>query len=206
MRSQFFSTVRARSLVWAIGSLLVAGVASGCVRTSPAPNQPMAVSRPRVPPAVPQGPMLKIIPSQAALRVGDSFTVSIVLQAQGNPIDGVDLRWLHFDPALLTAQDANPQTPGVEIMPGTLMPLTIYNVVEPEAGKISFSQVVAPGTTFTGRGEQVLATAAFTATHAGTAAFRLDFSAGATTDANVTSAGNDILADVRNSEVVIQAR
>lgn len=122
---------------------------------------------------------------------GATFSVTITLNTNGEPVDGVDIKMLRFDPAKLSVVDAMPGTVGTQISPGTLMPFTLVNRVDNTAGTIEFSQVTAGGAAYTGSG--TLASFTFTALTLGTALVYFDNSPGSTTDTNVASDGLDIL-------------
>jgi peptidoglycan hydrolase-like protein with peptidoglycan-binding domain len=144
---------------------------------------------------------LVLSPSAQAVNVGDTFTVQVLLDTQGQPIDGVDLQALNYNPYNLQVQDADLSTVGAQIQPGTLMPNTVANTVDTTNGKIVFSQITNGGSTYTGSG--VLATVTFKALVAGTANVTFGFTPGVTTDSNVASKGNDILSSVINGVFTI---
>jgi hypothetical protein len=141
---------------------------------------------------------LTLTPSSKALNVGDTLTVDIMLDAQGQKIDGVDLQALNYNPYFLQLQDADSATQGVQISAGSLMPNTLANSADTVNGKIVFSQITNAGSTYTGSGK--LATATFKALVAGTAKLTLNFTPGATTDTNVASSGGDVLTSVTNGQ------
>jgi peptidoglycan hydrolase-like protein with peptidoglycan-binding domain len=127
--------------------------------------------------------------------------VTVNLDTQGAQIDGVDLRYLNFNPSLLQVQDANSGTAGVQVAPGSLMPLTLSNSVDNNLGRITFSQVVIGGSKYKGSG--TLATITFKAISSGTANVTFNYTSGATTDSNVASAGTDVLNSVVNGSYTI---
>lgn len=142
---------------------------------------------------------MSLSPDAGDYGVGDTIVVDVLLNTQNAPIDGVDMRYLTYDPSLLEVQDQNPSVAGVQIAPGSLMPVTMANMVNTTAGKIEFSQIVSGGSTFANNMDQVLATATFRVVASGTAAIEIDFTPGSTTDANVASKGKDILVSVSGS-------
>lgn len=144
---------------------------------------------------------LSLSPSSQTVNVGDTLTVNIMLDTSGQPIDGVDIQALHYNPYNLQLQDADSATAGTQIQPGTLMTTTVANSVDTTNGKIVFSQITSGGTTYTGSGN--LATVTFKALVAGTTNLTIDFTQGATTDSNIASAGSDILSSVTNGQYVI---
>ncbi len=80
-----------------------------------------------------------VSPSSQNITVGDTFTVNINLDTQNANIDGVDVRYLNYNPTLLQVQDADLSTPGIQIAPGSLMSLTPANSVNSTLGRITFS-------------------------------------------------------------------
>jgi peptidoglycan hydrolase-like protein with peptidoglycan-binding domain len=125
----------------------------------------------------------------------------VLLNTQGQPIDGVDIQALNYNPYNLQLIDADVLAPGVQIQAGSLMPNTVANSVDTMNGKIVFSQITNGGSTYTGSG--TLATMTFKALIAGTASISFNFTPGATTDSNVASQGNDILSSVANGTFTI---
>lgn len=146
---------------------------------------------------------MSISPATQSVHVGDTFTVSININTSGATIDGVDIRYLNYNPALLEVQDADSTTAGVQIAPGALMPVTVANSVNASTGKILFSQVVMGGGGYSGSG--TLATITFKALAVGTANITIDSANGATTDTNIASAGNDTLTSATGASYTISA-
>jgi hypothetical protein len=146
---------------------------------------------------------MSVSPASQSVKVGDTFTVSIKLDTQGQSIDGVDIRYLSFNPGLLQVEDTNAATAGTQITAESLMALTVLNNVDNQTGKISFSQVATGGTKYKGSG--ILATIKFKAIAAGTAALTFDHAPGKTTDTNVAASGSDILSGVANGSFTIGA-
>ncbi len=144
---------------------------------------------------------LTLSPSSKSVNVGDTFSIDVLLDTQGQNVDGVDLQALNYNPYYLQLQDADPNTSGTQIQAGALMPSTLANSVDTTNGKIVFSQVANAGSTYNGSGK--LATVTFKALVAGTANVSFDYTAGATTDSNIASAGNDILNSVTNGQYAI---
>lgn len=140
-------------------------------------------------------------PASSSVTSGSTFTVNLQLDTTGVGVEGVDVYYLNYNPALLEVQDAVSGTAGIQIQPGSLMPNTTVNSVDATNGKISFSQAANGGSTYNGTG--VLATITFKALSAGTASVTLDFSSGSTVDSNVASNGNDVLTAVTNGQYTI---
>jgi len=145
---------------------------------------------------------LSISPTTLNLNANETAEIQIMLDTQGQSIDGVDVFSLNFNPALLEVVDGNSSVSGTQITAGTLMPVTVANTVLPTSGKIQFSQTTSGGTTFTGNG--VLARVTFKALAGGTSAINFNFTQGSTSDTNVASNGADLLTQVTNASATIQ--
>lgn len=148
-----------------------------------------------------QAATLTLSPATANLSIGDTLTVNVTLDTQGQSIDGVDIKYLRYNPYYLQLVDADSATAGTQIAAGTLMPNTLENNADTQNGKISFSQITNGGSHYTGSG--VLATLTFKALVVGTAAVTIDATPGNTTDSNVASNGTDVLTSVTNGSYVI---
>ncbi|MBI5530203.1 MAG: hypothetical protein HY918_01755 [Candidatus Doudnabacteria bacterium] len=144
---------------------------------------------------------LSLSPSTQTLNVGDTITVNVMLDTQGQSIDGVDLQAINYNPYNLQLQDADSSVSGTQIKAGTLMPSTVANSVDTTNGKIVFSQITNAGSTYSGSG--ILATLTFKALVAGNVPVTINYTSGATTDSNVASNGADILSSVTNGQYVI---
>ena len=148
------------------------------------------------------GPSLSVSSSSANITVGHNFTVDINLDTQSQAIQGAEVFYLRFDPALLEVIDSNTSAAGVQIVPGTLMAQTVGNIVDNTNGKIAFQQIIIFGSApFTGSGK--LASVTFRAKAAGSANVNFDYTAGSTTDSNIVAGGQDILAGVVNGTFVL---
>lgn len=146
---------------------------------------------------------LSLSPSTGSFTAGNIFSVQIVLDTQGSLVQGVDVQYLNYNPALLEVQDENASAAGVQILPGTLMSNTQINTVDTTQGRISFSQVTTGNTSFTGSG--TLATVRFRALAQGNAAATFNFTPGSTADTNVASNGVDVLSAVTNGSYTLTA-
>src|SRR3989344_9525064 len=143
---------------------------------------------------------LSLSPSGGGYNVGDIISVNILLDTQGAPVQGADIRYLNYNPALLEAQDENTGIAGVQITPGTLMP-TMANSVDTANGKILFAQAISGSGTFTGAG--TLATARFKVLASGTANLNFNFTPGDTSDTNVAYDAVDLLTSVGNASYAL---
>ncbi len=141
---------------------------------------------------------LSLSPSSGSYSVGQIFTVNILLDTQGQSIDGVDIRYLNYNPSQLEVQDDNATQTGIQITTGNLMPLTQANNVDKTTGKITFSQITAGGSTFKSSGAQILATIHFKILQAVNTTVSFDYVSGRTSDSNIASVGVDILTGVTN--------
>jgi hypothetical protein len=86
---------------------------------------------------------LSISPSSKNVSMGDTFTISITLDTSNQPIDGVDVYVLTFNPSVLQVLDSDSSTNGIQIQAGSLMPNTYSNIVDNSMGNI-FSFVISP--------------------------------------------------------------
>lgn len=133
------------------------------------------------------GPTLGLSPAVLSVSADSIFNIDITLDTKGLAIDGVDVYSLRFDPAKLEV---------VQVVQGTLMPVTVANKVNNKLGTIMFSQVTNGGTTYTGAGN--LATIVFKTKATGDVFVKFDFTPGKSTDTNISSGGVDKLAAVIN--------
>jgi hypothetical protein len=152
-------------------------------------------------PSVVSAATMSVSPASQSVKVGETFTVAIKLDTQGASIDGVDIRYLSFNPALLQVQDANPNLSGSQITPESLMAVTAANSVDNVQGRILFSQVAALGSKYKGSGN--LAVVQFRAMAPGNAALTFGYTPKNTTDTNVAAAGTDVLTAVINGSYTI---
>ena len=143
-------------------------------------------------PSMASAATLSLSPSSQSVNVGDTFTVSINLDTQGASVDGVDIRYLNYNPALLQVQ---------QVTPGTLMPITPANSINASVGRITFSQVVVGGSQYKGSG--ALATITFKVLASGNASVTFNHTALNTTDSNVASNGSDVLTAVINGSYTV---
>src|SRR5581483_9710470 len=148
-----------------------------------------------------QAATLTLSPSSGTFTAGQAFNVNINLDTQGAAVDGVDVFYLHYNPAILQIQDANAGTSGVQVTAGSLFPQTLSNTADNSAGKLTFSQVASGGTNYTGAG--LLATISFKGIANGTSAVTFDFTPGSTSDTNVAGAGVDKLTSVGNASFTV---
>lgn len=123
-------------------------------------------------------------PSSGSYNVGDTITVDIILDTQGDDASAVDIQNLNYDPTLLSVIDEDSGDSGVQIDAGILFPVTVFNLVNTTAGEITFSQTSgATDTPFNGVG--TLATVRFTVLAEGNATLSFDHTTGQTNDTNV---------------------
>jgi hypothetical protein len=144
---------------------------------------------------------LTLTPASGAYTANDTFTVNVNVNTSGQTVDGVDLYYLRYNPAILEVQDSNGTLSGIQISPGSLLPQTLSNTVDAATGRITFSQVTTGGTTYNGSG--VLATITFKAKANGTSSVAFDFTLGSTSDTNVAGGGTDRLTSVSNASFTV---
>jgi peptidoglycan hydrolase-like protein with peptidoglycan-binding domain len=139
---------------------------------------------------------LSISPSSQNINVGDTFSVSVVLDTQNQFTDGVDIVYLNYNPSLLQVQDASTTITGVQITPGDLLSYTVANTVNVDLGRVTFSQLAMGSSNYRGIG--TLASISFKALAVGNANVSFNYTAGSTIDSNVAIGGLDILNGVSN--------
>ncbi len=147
------------------------------------------------------GATLAVSPPTQTVAAGNNFLVDVTLNTQGANVDGVDIRYINFNPALLQVIDNDTGAAGVQIKPGTLMPVTSVNSADNTLGRISFLQTASGGTNYTGLG--TLATITFRAVSSGAAAVTFSYAVGNTTDCNVASGGSDVLNSVASGSYTL---
>lgn len=147
---------------------------------------------------------LAVSPTSNSVTVGSTFTVNIILDTTGQAVFGADIDSLHFNPTVLQVQDALSTTTGVQIAPGSLMPINEYNNVDNTNGVIQFSQTIATGgSNFTGSG--ILASITFQALATGTSALTFDFTVGSTNQCVVAVLYSNALTAVTNGSYTVTA-
>ena len=146
--------------------------------------------------------VMTLYPQTKSVKVGETFNVNIVLDTANQPIDGVDIYGLHFDPNIIKVIDDVPSQSGVQIHPGDNMSVNVANTVNNKTGTIKFGQVSLGGTTFTGKG--VLATIHFQGLKSGTTFLKFDFKKGDTRDTNAAHNGKDQLSHVIDAVYTVE--
>lgn len=141
------------------------------------------------------GPSLSISPASLSVNVGSNFNLEIILNTDGQKIDGVDVNALNFDPNLLQA---------VKVENGPIFPVYLGNRYDNNEGKITISGIINPGgEPYSGSG--TFAKVTFKAKNQGIAKLNFDFTLGATQDSNISahSESKDILASANGAEISI---
>ncbi len=141
---------------------------------------------------------LAVSPSTGTYAVGETFTVQVLLNTQGVAIDGVDLRYLNYNPAVLELLDEDASRAGTQILAHTLLSTTVINTADTTQGRISFSQTVAQGSRFSNTSGQALASIRFRVWQAGSSGVSFSFTEGSTIDTNVADGDRDMLIAVTN--------
>lgn len=139
---------------------------------------------------------LSLDPPRKSVKVGETFSVTIMVDAGGKKLSGVDAVLFY---------DANKVVPEGKIIPGTLFPSYPLQKISTSAGKISITGTMTSNSQqpFTGKG--IFATLNFKAMSAGEALFAFDFMRGSTIDSNFVefSSGKDLLESVSNGRYTI---
>ena len=148
------------------------------------------------------GAILLLDPNNETAKLNSLFAIDIVLDTANQPIDGVDVFVLHYDPLVIQVVDDIPEQEGIQIQAGSILSINAANIVDQSAGTIKFSQVATGGTNFSGRG--ILATIHFKAVKMGVSNLKFDFKPGSTTDTNVAYQGHDQLIQVENAVYSIE--
>ena len=151
-------------------------------------------------------PSLTLSPATGSYPVNGTISTAILLNTASRAIDGVDIRYLRFNPTLLEVIDENTSQNGIQIQAGTLMPITTANTADNALSTILFSQVAGAGTTFSNSAPQALATTRFRVKAAGTASLSFDAVPGSTTDTNIASGGTDILGIAGTASYTLSAQ
>ena len=89
-----------------------------------------------------QAATLSLSPASGNYSVGNIFTVNILLNTQGQAIDGVDIRYLNYSPTYLEVQDENTSQAGVQIGAGALNRCECFqdhaSLIQPAVGSCGF--------------------------------------------------------------------
>lgn len=147
--------------------------------------------------------IISLDPKIKTVKVGETFEVNIILNTKNEPIDGVDIYSLHYDPSILKVVDAIPNQNGTQIKPGTILPNSAANIVNESAGTIKLAQVSLGGESFNGVG--TLATINFKAVGTGISLLKFDFDRGSTIDTNAAHKGRDRLANAVDAIYTVNA-
>ena len=142
---------------------------------------------------------LTLSPASGTYTTGEEFTLQILLNTEGEAVDGVDIRHLNYNSALLEVQDENTSQSGVQVLPGSLLANTPANTVDTVNGRVSFSQVTSGGSSYSNTAGQVLATIRFRVLDTGSDTLTLTATPGVTTDTNVARADTDILTGTQSA-------
>lgn len=137
---------------------------------------------------------LSLDPQTKSIKIGETFSVNVILNTNEGSIDGVDLYGLHYDPSILEVIDSSSKQSGIQIEPGKILPNNAVNRVDPKTGTVKLGQLASGGEKFSGKG--VLATIHFKAVGAGSSFLKFDFTRGSTIDTNTAYKGKDKLGKV----------
>lgn len=87
---------------------------------------------------------LSISPAEQVVAVGATFSADIVINPVGSTMDRVEA-FLNFNPAVVQVVDSDPNTAGIQVQPGTVLPQVITNTVSNSAGTIDFVATASSG-------------------------------------------------------------
>jgi len=147
------------------------------------------------------GPVsLGIVPSSALAVVGQVIALDVVVEADIQPVDTVEL-YLDFDPALLQAVDAS-GAPATAVQPGTALATILFNRVDPAWGWVDYLASSAGGTAPSG--QFTVATLRFKVLQFGKTWVRFSFSDWRPTD--VTYQAQSVLGSVEAAQVQVTVR
>jgi hypothetical protein len=136
------------------------------------------------------GSTLSVTPATSNVGLNQVFNVDITVDTGGNSADGIDVKSLHFNPAVLQVQDDDGATPGVQITGYSIFAHTAItaNLADNSQGKIDFSESSTPFNGVSGApfvGVTTLATIHFKAIAGGSSNLTFDFTLGNTLDSNI---------------------
>ncbi len=130
-------------------------------------------------------------------KIGQIFSVEILLDTKDFEIDGVDV-FLKYDPKMLEISGKE----GSRIRVGNVFKNFMGSEINKETGLIKFSALSEPKEKFQGQGK--IATINFKSLKEGMTRISFIFERGLTTDSNVSRKGEDVLLDVINGEYTIK--
>ncbi len=147
---------------------------------------------------------LTLSPATKSVKVGEQFTLDVMLDTAGDLSSGVDLS-MNYDPKLLDVVDSDAAADGIQIAPATVFDFSPQNLVTLATGHIDFSasqQATSKGVAVTG---QKIATITFKTKSAGSATVSFDFTPGSLDDTNVIKIedARDLLNTIEESTVTI---
>ncbi len=133
---------------------------------------------------------LTLTPQVGTYKIGDTFSVTVHLNTEGEDILGVDLE-MTFPPSLL-------EVPGGRITGGTLMQMEQLNRIE--GNKIRFAQIMPALTSFSNSSPELFAIIPFRVIGSGVAPLTILHAPENTRDSNVAKLGGiDLLRGVENA-------
>jgi hypothetical protein len=141
-------------------------------------------------------------PKEKAVKVGDQFSVDLMLSTGSDSTSGVDAV-VRYDADLLEIVDADSAATGIQIAPGALFDFTPLNEVIQATGSINFSASQQPTNNAVTTTDGKLATVTFKAKAAGKATLRYTFTPGDLSDSNVIKPtdGRDLLNVVEEATI-----
>lgn len=148
---------------------------------------------------------LTLDPQTLTTKMGDQFTVKVMVDTKERLVNGVDAQ-ITYDPSLLTVVDQDTAVAGVQAGGGDIFTSLIINDIDPLKGKITLtaSRLSREGQPFSGVG--MLASLTFTVKAKGTTNLTFIFDSTKTNTSNVTESktSSNILTTVNNATIQIQ--
>lgn len=141
---------------------------------------PLSVSQAQI-----SAPSLTLTSTNPIYSIGQEFGVDIVLDTGGEEIDGIDVRFLHFDPLLLEV---------ISIQESGILSNTQINQFDNVLGTVELSQSTSPPSTY--NGVDTVATITFKVKDVGSDTLSFDHTPGNTVDTNIVQGNQDILQSV----------
>ncbi len=130
---------------------------------------------------------LSLSPASAVKKVGDIFSVDIILDTGSNSVSGATAI-LRYDTARLQVQDDDSGATGIQIKQGAIFNQTpLTNTVDTTTGQIRYDSG-SLGTSYSGRG--TMATVRFKAVAAGAAPVTFVFDSNSTIDTSLVAAAS----------------
>ncbi len=148
-------------------------------------------------PTVPGNGTIKLQTENNAVSVNDEIAVSVLINTDMRPVEGVDLS-LKYDPAYLQPVLVN----NLPFVPGRLFPDVPLNMFDNRQGVASMSAISSLNQNFTGEGTLSLIT--FKARKTGTTVIKIQAEKDNTTDTNMVADGKEMLNNTEDLSITIE--